>query len=91
MLFSSNGYFSILGLLMMMWQSVLRLPGMHKEVEDDIDEQWELGGQPLFGGTHRLQSHAENRAIFHAPLHCITAMFNICFSPVVLGMMSYRR
>ena len=37
------------------------------------NEQWELlGGQPLFGGTHRLQSHAENGAIFHAPLYSPT-------------------
>ena len=41
--------------------------------EDNNGEQWELlGGQPLFGGTHRLQSHAENRAIFHAPLYSPT-------------------
>ena len=50
------------------------------------NEQWELlGGQPLFGGTHRLQSHAENGAIFHAPLysptttvHC-TTMWHILY------------
>ena len=41
--------------------------------EDNNREQWELlGGQPLFGGTHRLQSHAENGAIFHAPLYSPT-------------------
>ena len=43
--------------------------------EDNNGEQWELlGGQPLFGGTHRLQSHAENRAIFHAPLQSIVLL-----------------
>ena len=39
--------------------------------EDNNREQWELlGGQPLFGGTHRLQSHAENGAIFRPFLIC---------------------
>ena len=55
------------------------------------NEQWELlGGQPLFGGTHRLQSHAENGAIFHAPLYSPTTTVHCTLLVLIDFFFKYR-